>query len=117
MNHTAGFEEQLINLRYFESDKEFTLAEVLSSHQPEQVFSPDKVSAYSNWGAALAAFIVERVSGQNYKEYVNEHILKPLDMNNTSIGPFQNDNPTILARKAVGYSFLKRDSAKNRICI
>lgn len=48
MNHTAGFEEQLINLRYFESDKEFTLAEVLSSHQPEQVFSPGKVSAYSN---------------------------------------------------------------------
>ena len=51
MNHTAGFEEQLINLRYFESDKEFILAEVLSSHQPEQVFSPGKVSAYSNWGA------------------------------------------------------------------
>ncbi|HEO0611822.1 TPA: beta-lactamase family protein, partial [Streptococcus agalactiae] len=112
MNHTAGFEEQLINLRYFESDKEFTLAEVLSSHQPEQVFSPGKVSAYSNWGAALAAFIVERVSGQNYKEYVNEHILKPLDMNNTSIGPFQNDNPTILARKAVGYSFFEKGFRK-----
>ena len=112
MNHTAGFEEQLINLRYFESDKEFILAEVLSSHQPEQVFSPGKVSAYSNWGAALAAFIVERVSGQNYKEYVNEHILKPLDMNNTSIGPFQNDNPTILARKAVGYSFFEKGFRK-----
>lgn len=112
MNHTAGFEEQLINLRYFERDKEFTLAEVLSSHQPEQVFSPGKVSAYSNWGAALAAFIVERASGQNYKEYVNEHILKPLDMNNTSIGPFQNENPTILARKAVGYSFSEKGFRK-----
>ena len=112
MNHTAGFEEQLINLRYFESDKEFTLAEVLSSHQPEQVFSPGKVSAYSNWGAALAAFIVERASGQNYKEYVNEHILKPLDMNNTSIGLFQNDNPTILARKAVGYFFSEKGFRK-----
>ena len=112
MNHTAGFEEQLINLRYFESDKEFTLAEVLSSHQPEQVFPPGKVSAYSNWGAALAALIVERVSGQNYKEYINEHILKPLDMDNTSIGPFQNDNPMILSRKAVGYSFSEKGFRK-----
>ena len=66
MNHTGGFEEQLINLRYFERDKEFTLAEVLSSHQP-QVLSPGKQAHYSNWGAALAAFIVERASGQNYK--------------------------------------------------
>ncbi len=112
MNHTAGFEEQLINLRYFERDKEFALAEVLSSHQPEQVFSPGRVSAYSNWGAALAALIVERTSGQNYKEYINEHILKPLDMDNTSIGPFQNDNPMILTRKAVGYSFSEKSFQK-----
>lgn len=112
MNHTAGFEEQLINLRYFKKEQELPLAEVLSSHQPEQIFSPGEISAYSNWGAALAGFIVERVSGQNYKEYVNEHILKPLGMNNTSIGPFQNDNPKILERKAIGYSFSEKGFKK-----
>ena len=92
MNHTAGFEEQLLDLRYFENDEELPLSEVLSAYQPEQVFLPGEVSAYSNWGAALAAFVVERVSGQSYKEYVKEHILKPLNMNNTSMEPFQNDN-------------------------
>ncbi len=107
MNHTAGFEEQLLDLRYFENDEELPLSEVLSAYQPEQVFLPGEVSAYSNWGAALAAFVVERVSGQSYKEYVKEHILKPLNMNDTSMGPFQDDNPEILERKASGYSFSK----------
>lgn len=59
MNHTAGFEEQLIDLRYLNGDRERTLAHVLSEHQPEQVLAPGKISAYSNWGAALAGFIVE----------------------------------------------------------
>ena len=112
MNHTAGFEEQLINLRYFENERELTLAEVLSSYQPEQVFSPGAVSAYSNWGAALAAYIIEMVSGQSYQKYVKERILKPLRMKNTSIGPFQNDNPKIIEKKAIGYSFAKNKFKK-----
>ncbi|HEO1898509.1 TPA: beta-lactamase family protein [Streptococcus agalactiae] len=112
MNHTAGFEDEIVNIRYFEKERELSLVEVLSSHQPEQVFPPGEISAYSNWGAALAGLIVERVSGQNYKEYVNEHILKPLDMNSTSIGPFQDDNPSILEGKAVGYSFSKKKFKK-----
>ena len=33
-------------------------------------------------------------------------------MNNTSIGLFQNDNPTILARKAVGYFFSEKGFRK-----
>ncbi len=105
MNHTAGFEDQLIDLRYLTGHKEDTLAEVLSDYQPKQVFVPGEISAYSNWGAALVAFIVERVSGQDYKEYVKEHILLPLKMKNTSIGPFWNDVPHLLKQKSNGYSF------------
>ena len=70
------------------------------------------VSAYSNWGAALAAYIIEMVSGQSYQKYVKERILKPLRMKNTSIGPFQNDNPKIIEKKAIGYSFAKNKFKK-----
>lgn len=115
MNHTAGFEEQLTDLRYLSGNKEYTLAEVLSSHQPEQVFAPGEISAYSNWSAALAAFVVERVSGQDYKEYVKEHILRPLNMRHTSMGPFWNDIPNLAKEKSKGYSFsgnkFKREDA------
>lgn len=105
MNHTAGFEEQLTDLRYYSRTEEQSLHEVMFFRQPEQVFPPGEISAYSNWGAALAALIVERISGQEYREYVKEHILTPLGMRNTSQGPFWNDVPGLLGKKAEGYSF------------
>lgn len=105
MNHTAGFAEQLFDLRYQENDMEQSLEDVLSINQPEQVFEPGTVSAYSNWGAALAALIVERVSGQDFAEYVHEHILSPLSMSQTAVRPQWNDCSAIIEKKATGYSF------------
>ena len=80
MNHTAGFEEELLDLRYYSASEEIPFKEVLSAHQPKQVYPPGSVSAYSNYGAALAALIVEEASGQSYKDYIKEHILLPLGM-------------------------------------
>src|SRR5262249_10815599 len=40
-------------------------------------FEPGKGWAYSNAGMIVAGLIVERVSGQNYYDYVREHIFKP----------------------------------------
>lgn len=42
---------------------------------------PGTTEEYSNIGAALAGYIVEVVSGENYGDYVVNHILKPLGMN------------------------------------
>ncbi|MFM8534416.1 MAG: serine hydrolase domain-containing protein, partial [Acidimicrobiia bacterium] len=36
--------------------------------------------AYSNYGVALAGYIVERVSGQPFEEYVEQRIFQPLGM-------------------------------------
>lgn len=105
MNHTAGFAEQLFDLRYQETDTEQSLEDVLSINQPEQIFEPGTVSAYSNWGAALAALIVERVSGQDFAEYIHNYMLSPLSMNQTAVRPQWNDCPAILEKKATGYSF------------
>lgn len=105
MNHTAGFAEQLFDLRYQETDIEQSLEDILSINQPEQIFEPGTVSAYSNWGAALAALIVERVSGQDFAEYVHEHILSPLSMSQTAVRPQWNDCSAIIEKKATGYSF------------
>ena len=68
MNHTAGFEEELLDLRYYSASEEIPFKEVLSAHQPKQVYPPGTVSAYSYYGAALAALIVEEASGQSYKD-------------------------------------------------
>lgn len=60
MNHTAGFEDQLLDLRYRDGDMEISLADALLQNQPNQIYVPGTVSAYSNWGSALAAYIVDK---------------------------------------------------------
>ncbi|HVS96197.1 MAG TPA: serine hydrolase domain-containing protein, partial [Puia sp.] len=38
---------------------------------------------YSNTGFALLGYILQKVSGQRYEDYVTEHILRPLGMDHT----------------------------------
>lgn len=45
--------------------------------------TPGTAYHYSNIGSALAAYIVEVVSGERYADYVADHILKPLQLKNT----------------------------------
>ncbi len=90
MNHQAGFQETYF-IQTPNADAVGTLEEALRSHQPMQIYEPGDVTAYSNWGAALAALIVERVSETDYAEYVHRHIFEPLGMEHTSIGATYQD--------------------------
>lgn len=91
MNHQAGFQETYF-IQTVDENEVGSLEETLSSHQPKQIYEPGEVTAYSNWGATLAAFIVERVSGTDYVEYVHENIFEPLGMEHTSIGATYQDH-------------------------
>lgn len=46
-------------------------------------FEPDSGYSYSNSNYYLLGCIIEKVSGQNYRDYVRENIFKPLGMDNT----------------------------------
>ncbi len=45
---------------------------------------PGTYEFYSNIGFCVAAYIVEQISGENFRDYCKEHIFVPLNMNNTS---------------------------------
>jgi len=47
-------------------------------------FEPGSKWAYSNYGFLLLGVLVEKVSGQNYYDYVAEHVYKPAGMTLTS---------------------------------
>ena len=51
---------------------------------PQRVFAPGGTPAYSNYGASLAGYIVQRVSGESFDAYVEKHIFQPLDMQHSS---------------------------------
>ena len=44
-------------------------------------FEPNYIWSYSNLGYSLLGMVIEKVSGQDYSEYIKENILKPLNMN------------------------------------
>jgi CubicO group peptidase (beta-lactamase class C family) len=54
-------------------------------------FEPGKGWAYSNAGMIVAGLIVEKVSGQNYFDYVREHIYKPAGMKDSD--SYEKTNP------------------------
>ena len=84
MTHTAGFEEQLAALLAEDEQDVLPLREFLIRYMPERVYPPGEYFAYSNYGTALAGYIVKRVSGEPYEQYVTDHILKPLGMEHSA---------------------------------
>ncbi|PWF45492.1 hypothetical protein C7C56_017230, partial [Massilia glaciei] len=56
----------------------------LVQQMPKRIFAPGKVPAYSSYGTALAAHIVERVSGKPFETYIERHIFSPLGMHHSS---------------------------------
>ena len=93
MNHDAGFQESMYENQIATEDELYgSLEEAVKACECYQAYQVGEHTAYSNWGTALAAFIVERVSGMSYVDYVNENIFKPLGMEQTSIGMHMEDN-------------------------
>jgi CubicO group peptidase (beta-lactamase class C family) len=80
MNHKAGFEEGLKDILAKDPEKLPSTEAYLKEHPRPLLFRPGEVPAYSNYGCALAGYIVQRVSGEPFERYVEQHILLPLGM-------------------------------------
>ena len=83
MTHTPGFEEQIKDLFSVNSSAP-DLGQYLKTHIPARIYAPGTVPAYSNYATAVAGYIVERVSGRSFEEYVQENIFKPLKMDRST---------------------------------
>lgn len=92
MNHNAGFQEVYADLFVREHEAIQPLEDTLKAHEPEQIYEPGTVTAYSNWGVALAAYIVEQISGESFDDYVHHHIFEPLGMEHSALSADLSDN-------------------------
>ncbi len=80
MTHTAGFEEKVKYLIIADPKRPMNLETYLKAAVPARIFAPFTVGAYSNYGAALAGYIVQRLSGESFDDYTQHHIFTPLGM-------------------------------------
>jgi CubicO group peptidase (beta-lactamase class C family) len=102
LTHTSGLGSHF-NAKYFEADK--SRFREIKDYFPLFVdeppaFEPGTSWRYSNAGFFLLGAIIEKVSGQNYFDYVREHIYKPAGMTNSDSYELDRDPPNL----AVGYT-------------
>jgi CubicO group peptidase (beta-lactamase class C family) len=84
MTHRSGFEETIKRLFAVDPKRMPKLGDGLKAWVPDEIFTPGETPAYSNYGAALAGYIVQRVSGETFEDYVAHHIFNPLGMTHAS---------------------------------
>lgn len=63
-------------------------------------FAPGEKFKYSNSGYILLGYIIEKVSGKSYEEFLKENIFQPLGMINTGYA----HNSEIIKHRASGYA-------------
>jgi CubicO group peptidase (beta-lactamase class C family) len=101
MTHTAGFEEAIKELISHDPKSVRPLGEYLKRWTPRRIFDVGTTPAYSNWATCLAGYMVERVSGMPFDDYVEQRIFQPLDMKTAT---FRQPLPAQLAPlMATGY--------------
>ena len=102
MTHTAGFEEAVKDIIFYDARHSRPLGALIKTWVPERIFPAGTTPAYSNYATALAGYIVERVSGMRFEDYVDQHIFAPLGMHNST---FRQPLPGgLAAQMATGYS-------------
>ena len=93
LTHTTGFEETARDLITY-TGKSPDLAKVLKDYIPPALYEPGARPGYSNYATALAGYIVQRVSGLPFDDYVEQKIFTPLGMRHAT---FRQPLPPALA--------------------
>lgn len=102
LTHTGGISDYFTP-KYFETSKERfkeikDFLPLFSNESPQ--FEPGTKWDYSNGGFMLLGAIVERVSGQNYFDYVRENVYRQANMPNTDSYELNYDTTNL----ALGYT-------------
>lgn len=80
LTHTAGFDDRTIGKSARTQESQIPLGDFLATNLPRRICPPGEVYTYSNFSNALAGFVVEEASQEDYAEYVRRNILEPLGM-------------------------------------
>jgi CubicO group peptidase (beta-lactamase class C family) len=115
MTHTSGFEETAKDLFVKDASDMKPLDEYLKAHMPARIFPPGEIPAYSNYATSVAGYIVQRVSGQPFDDYIERHILRPLNMAHSTFAqplpdalkPLMSSGYAVASQPAKPYEFVQ----------
>ena len=116
LHHTSGLRDwvQSLVIAGVEMEDVISFKHILkmARHQKALNFEPGAAYLYSNTGYNLLAEIVERVTGDSFREWTNTHIFKPLAMTNTH---FHDDHQMVLKNRAYSYQVVEDNGFKHAV--
>ena len=86
LEHTAGFDDMKLNRMCSQDQRTYTGKQMAIFQQPSLVcrWKPGERYAYSNPGYVILGYIIEKLSGQSYDQYITANILQPLKMDQSN---------------------------------
>ncbi len=101
-DHTPGLEDR--GGITVESPAGFVpLGTFLKDNIPTRVRESGVEASYSNYGSAIAGYIVQRVTGEAFPDYIDRHVFGPLGMTSTTFR--EPLSGTLAENMATGYDF------------
>ena len=95
LTHSSGIDEASEINGNTRNDKEIKSQEYyFNNHILRVVVEPNTVSRYSNQGYNILGYVIEKVSGITYEEYIKKYILEPLRMNDSLVRLKNSDTAT-----------------------
>jgi CubicO group peptidase (beta-lactamase class C family) len=81
LEHTTGWDD-LHLADYALNEPQLTLKQGLDYHPHSRTsrWMPGTRMSYSNSGPPVAAYIIEKITGQTFEKYIQEHFFKPMGM-------------------------------------
>jgi len=86
LTHSSGLDESSeLNGSTLDENEIKSQQYYFDIHIPKVIVEPNTLCRYSNMGYNLLGYVIEKVSGMSYEDYIKSNILSPLNMDNSSV--------------------------------
>ena len=122
LHHTSGIADyiKIINKNFIskESARRYILGnnkilEIFYDTNPKLNFQPGEKFEYSNTGYLVLASIVEKVSNQHFRDFLEDNIFEPIGMSNTTLYNYQEGDDSNMPDRVFGYKKRKKEYILN----
>jgi CubicO group peptidase (beta-lactamase class C family) len=103
MTHTDGTTQRRIGLAARTAEEMQPLGDYLADHMPPVAWRPGKLYNYSSHSSALLGYLVQKISGLPFVQYIDKNIFQPLNMHRSTF--LQPPPPPLAEDLAVGYQY------------
>jgi CubicO group peptidase (beta-lactamase class C family) len=103
LTHTSGIPSFTSIPHFFDEQARLdrTPEEIIKLTQDKPLeFAPGSKYSYDNTGYVILGYIIEKVSGERYADYIQHHIFDPLGMKSSGYDVSE----TLIPKRAAGYS-------------